>query len=338
MSAIVGSRPGMEDRWNVALHSQGHAAIFAVYDGHGGSQVSTYLMENRSQTILQDPTLLSDPVGALKRSFATCDHAATEENPKRNPLSSSPGPGSTAVVLLILPPRLFVANVGDSRATFVNRDGEIVFETVDQRPTCPTEISRLRDLGGVIRCVNGVTRVSGILAVSRAFGNAGLKQFIKAEPEVTDIDMDKIDTCIVCSDGVTDVVDSPEAVDFLLRSSQRSSAYSSAHAMDPVDQNGRKQEHRWHEKRMSGHFLDGELDKYSAISLLGPNNGRGAAKRLTTLAKTRHSTDNITALLLSVSKRTSAACGYNLRSRQNSPSDKDSNQDMKRSRTDACKT
>lgn len=41
VSATVGNRLGMEDRWNVALHSQGHAAIFAVYDGHGGCQVST---------------------------------------------------------------------------------------------------------------------------------------------------------------------------------------------------------------------------------------------------------------------------------------------------------
>ena len=47
-------------------------------------------------------------------------------------------------------------------------------------------------LGGTVRNVDGVQRTAGILAVSRAFGNAGIKQCVKAEPEVTELDLAQV--------------------------------------------------------------------------------------------------------------------------------------------------
>ena len=66
-STVQGDRQTMEDRWNVSLHEDGRAAVFAIFDGHGGAQVSSYLMENLSQKILRDRELKADPVGVLKR-------------------------------------------------------------------------------------------------------------------------------------------------------------------------------------------------------------------------------------------------------------------------------
>ena len=65
VSTVKGVRQTMEDRWNVALHKNGNAAVFAVFDGHGGAQVSNYLMENLSRKVFQDRELDSDPVLSL---------------------------------------------------------------------------------------------------------------------------------------------------------------------------------------------------------------------------------------------------------------------------------
>eukprot|EP00227_Mantoniella_beaufortii_P017629 CAMPEP_0197586666 /NCGR_PEP_ID=MMETSP1326-20131121/8565_1 /TAXON_ID=1155430 /ORGANISM="Genus nov. species nov., Strain RCC2288" /LENGTH=290 /DNA_ID=CAMNT_0043151317 /DNA_START=511 /DNA_END=1380 /DNA_ORIENTATION=+ len=214
VSAIKGMRPGMEDRWNVAVHERGHAAVMAVYDGHGGPQVSTYLMENLSAAVFADPQLEADPPAVLKRACASCDDAIVKEHPgSKFGMLGNPGPGSTAIVVLMLPPRMFVANVGDSRAIAADREGAIVWQSVDQRPDRPEERSRIMRLGGLVRNVDGVHRAAGILAVSRAFGNAGIKHCIKAEPEVTELDLAAVDTFILCSDGLTDVVDAAKAVE-----------------------------------------------------------------------------------------------------------------------------
>jgi hypothetical protein len=44
--------------------------------------------------------------------------------------------------------------------------------------------------------------------VSRAFGNAGIKQFLSVEPEVYVVDLETVDSLILCSDGLTDVMGS----------------------------------------------------------------------------------------------------------------------------------
>jgi hypothetical protein len=50
VSAVKGVRPRMEDRWNVAVHERGHAAVMAVYDGHGGPQAGPYTRSVRVVT------------------------------------------------------------------------------------------------------------------------------------------------------------------------------------------------------------------------------------------------------------------------------------------------
>ena len=121
----------------------------------------------------------------------------------------SPGPGSTAILALMMPPNMYIANVGDSRATALNARGEVVYESRYQRPNVPEERERIvKDGGFVKRGRDVVLRTGGILAVSRAFGNAGIKQFVSVEPEVSVVNLDGVDSLILCSDGLTDVMGS----------------------------------------------------------------------------------------------------------------------------------
>lgn len=59
----------------------------------------------------------------------------------------------------------------------------------------------------------GTWRVGGVLAMSRAFGNRLLKQFVVAEPEIQEQEIDdEADFLILASDGLWDVVPNEDAV------------------------------------------------------------------------------------------------------------------------------
>jgi protein phosphatase 1L len=286
VSAIKGVRPNMEDRWNVAVRPDGAAAVLAVYDGHGGERVSHYLMSSLSAHVLADEHLETDPEGALRRACASCDERSVLDSPGVNPSAPpgfgrprGPGAGSTAVIALLLPPRMFVANVGDSRAIAADAAGEIFFQSVDQRPSLPEERARVLELGGTVRVVAGVARAAGVLAVSRAFGNAGLKQFVRADPEVTEVDLSRLDTCILCSDGLTDVVDAAKAMETARGDAARRGTPSPS------------------TRRRGGG--DRRASVASEDSTMEPNawgGKRRVANALTSLAKMRQSMDNICVL------------------------------------------
>lgn len=60
----------------------------------------------------------------------------------------------------------------------------------------------------MVQCLNGVYRVDGSLAVSRAIGNCDIKNYIIAEPEVTHHNLsDQDDLLILTSDGLMRVYD-----------------------------------------------------------------------------------------------------------------------------------
>lgn len=296
-STVQGDRQTMEDRWNVSLHEDGRAAVFAIFDGHGGAQVSSYLMENLSQKILRDRELKADPVGVLKRSFGACDDEIVTKHEESNP-KRYPGPGSTAVVVLVMPPKAFVAHVGDSRAIFVNSEGQIIFQTKDQRPDCPLEHSRILKLGGTVRTVRGVVRASGILAVSRAFGNGGIKYCIKADPDVKEINLSDISSFVLCSDGLTDVVSSTKIAE-LLSGTRRSLSIRSTERTDTCDGHQGKKNTRSSKRTQAGELKSTEVSQDLNMNL-ACSNVRRIANALTGLAKQRQSTDNISVVVLNV--------------------------------------
>lgn len=266
--AIRGERPHMEDRWCAVLDETKDAFVLGVFDGHGGAAVSAHLSRELAREVLADEALREDPASALKRAFKRVDDVVCAQNPGRmKGMYGNPGPGSTAIVALIMPPVMYVANVGDSRATALDDRGRVTFESVDQRPTLAEEKDRITGYGGFVkRGRDGVLRTGGILAVSRAFGNAGIKRFLSVEPEVTKVDLDSFDSLILCSDGLTDVMGSK------LASETMRAAPIGTLAPSP-----------------------------------SPVRTRRVANSLVTLARVRQSKDNISAVVLQVRRAASIA-------------------------------
>ena len=66
--------------------------------------------------------------------------------------------------------------------------------------------------GGYIHCCNGVWRVQGSLAVSRAIGDMHLKEWIISEPEIQKLHLTSdCEFLIMASDGLWDKVNTFES-------------------------------------------------------------------------------------------------------------------------------
>lgn len=118
--------------------------------------------------------------------------------------------GSTAVVAVVTPDKIIVANCGDSRAILC-RNGKAIPLSNDQKPDRPDELNRIQEAGGRVIYWDG-PRVSGVLAMSRAIGDNYLKPYVICEPEVTITDRTSEDDCLIlASDGLWDVVSNDTA-------------------------------------------------------------------------------------------------------------------------------
>ncbi|RZC56664.1 hypothetical protein C5167_015510 [Papaver somniferum] len=119
--------------------------------------------------------------------------------------------GSTASTAILVGDRLLVANVGDSRAV-ICRGGNAIAVSRDHKPDQTDERQRIEDAGGFVMWA-GTWRVGGVLAVSRAFGDRLLKQYVVADPEIQEEVVDSsLEFLILASDGLWDVVTNEEAV------------------------------------------------------------------------------------------------------------------------------
>ncbi|GAX74134.1 hypothetical protein CEUSTIGMA_g1583.t1 [Chlamydomonas eustigma] len=188
-----------EDRFDVQTVSEakvGELGSFAgVYDGHGGSATADWLREKLfpiiqarwrggreiedviTEAYLQaDKTLLA-PTGFMgmgergmggSKCGATAVTAALYQN----------GTEGT---------KLVTANVGDARILLIKSQGqEPVQLTVDHVPDSEAERLRIEKFNPnpkmpLVRYVGGTWRVGGLLALSRAFGDAYLKGSLQFE-------------------------------------------------------------------------------------------------------------------------------------------------------------
>ncbi|PWA89569.1 protein phosphatase 2C family protein [Artemisia annua] len=125
--------------------------------------------------------------------------------------------GSTSVTaVLINGQRLWVANLGDSRAV-LSKGGEAIQMSTDHEPS--TERVSIEHKGGFVSNMPGdVPRVNGQLAVSRAFGDKSLKSHLRSDPAIHDTTVDnKTDLLVLASDGLWKVMDNQEVVDIARR-------------------------------------------------------------------------------------------------------------------------
>lgn len=201
----------MED-YHVAkfVHDCGkELGLFAIYDGHLGHNVPAYLQKHLFSNILNEDDFWTDTQRAIFKAYEKTDQAILDDpNLGRG--------GSTAVTAIIKDMRLWVANLGDSRAVLSQR-GEAIQLSVDHEP----EIERgsIEDRGGFVSNMPGdVARVNGQLAVSRAFGDKNLKSHLRSDPDVVNLVIrDDWDLLILASDGLWKVVSNQEAVDIAMK-------------------------------------------------------------------------------------------------------------------------
>jgi len=212
----------MEDEWFV-----GDGGRFAaVFDGHGGGDVSLLLREELFRAFRSELHLLSSEVpstttapvsslvAALRSSFAQIEKKVLAKN-------SLQFQGSTAVAVLLHESdgqrTLVSANLGDSRA-ILSRNGTAVDLTTDHKPNEETEKARILAMGETIEWDHycKVHRVKN-LSLSRAIGDRFAKPIVSAEVEIRRFPLHETDDefVLLASDGLWDVLTSQEVTLFV---------------------------------------------------------------------------------------------------------------------------
>ncbi|XP_042407141.1 probable protein phosphatase 2C 9 [Zingiber officinale] len=182
--------------------------LFAIFDGHLGDSVAAYLQKHLFTNILKEEDFWNNPGEAISKAYEKTDKAILSRS--RPDLGRG---GSTAVTAILIDGRkLWIANVGDSRAVLA-KGGDVIQLSVDHEPN--TERGSIENRGGFVSNMPGdVPRVNGQLAVSRAFGDKSLKSHLSSDPDIRseDVTADS-DLLILASDGLWKVMSNEEAVD-----------------------------------------------------------------------------------------------------------------------------
>mmetsp|Transcript_136631 Transcript_136631/g.237556 ORF Transcript_136631/g.237556 Transcript_136631/m.237556 type:complete len:353 (-) Transcript_136631:155-1213(-) len=225
---MQGWQPTMEDaclaRGSLSEGGQGWAdtALFAVFDGHGGSAASQFCAQHLPTAIQKGQASIHAP--DLHDAFMKVDQmfASTGNDLPPTAPEHPDHVGSTALACLVQHDIIIVANAGDSRAV-LSRNGEAVEMSQDHKPNLPQESDRIKKAGGlVVQRNSGPDLVNGDLAPSRAIGdfrykkNSHLKaskQIVSCEPDIEFHKRQRSNEfMVIASGGVWDALSSQEVV------------------------------------------------------------------------------------------------------------------------------
>ncbi|KVH89884.1 Protein phosphatase 2C [Cynara cardunculus var. scolymus] len=144
-----------------SIQGNPNAHFFGVFDGHGhsGKKCSNFVKNRLLELLCSDDSLLEDPVKAYTSAFCTTNNEL-HDNPEIDDVMS----GTTAITVLVIGDKLFVANVGDSRAVISVKEGDhnrIVAQDLsyDQTPFRNDELERVKDCGARVLSVDQVEGV-----------------------------------------------------------------------------------------------------------------------------------------------------------------------------------
>lgn len=146
-----------QDSYCVRTNLQGNPNVhfFGVFDGHGlcGTQCSTFVKDRLVEILSNDDALLDDPIRAYSNAFL-----ATNEELHTSEIDDSMS-GTTAITALVIGDKLYVANVGDSRAVLAVKEGDQIAAqdlSSDQTPFRNDECERVKLCGARVLSVDQV--------------------------------------------------------------------------------------------------------------------------------------------------------------------------------------
>ncbi|TVU03367.1 hypothetical protein EJB05_51098 [Eragrostis curvula] len=291
--------------------------FFGVFDGHGCSHVATSCGERMHEIVAEEASAAaagssgSDEAArwtdVMEKSYARMDAEAVGSRGNAGPaptcrcemqLPKCDHVGSTAVVAVVGPRHLVVANCGDSRAVLCS-GGVAIPLSSDHKPDRPDELERIHAAGGRVIFWDGA-RVFGMLAMSRAIGDSYLKPYVISDPEVRVVERKdgEDEFLILASDGLNEVACN------VVRACLRSRAPRGGEQSSPTSNLSPRQS-----SGSSGEDEAGPSDGAGAGS--DSDDGVGgedkacadAAILLTKLALARQSADNVSVVVVNLRRR-----------------------------------
>jgi protein phosphatase 2C len=267
------------------------ADFFGVYDGHGGFQVANYCRDRIHLALSEEIEIVKEDFlkGSIgnnwqqmwEKALLNCfvkvnaevggvrvgNHGNADASEGYLEPVATGAVGSTAVVAIVCPTHLIVANCGDSRAVLCRGKAAMPL-SVDHKPDREDERARIEALGGKVFYWQGF-RVSGVLAMSRSIGDNYLEPYVIPDPEMMFVQRTKEDECLIlASDGLWDVMTNEEACDF-----------------------ARKRILIWHKRNMGSNPPEGRGEGIDPAA-------QDAADYLSRLALHRGSGDNISVIVV----------------------------------------
>lgn len=163
--------------------------LSAVFDGHGGSACAEWLQKNFSRYIESAFEGTTSPESSIAEAFLSADRKILAPKSGFLGMVGERGVGgskcgATGAVALVYNDNgtdyLLSANAGDARVVLGKADGSALQLSVDHVPDSEEERLRIESQNPnpnmpLVRYVGGTWRVGGLLALSRAFGDAYMK-------------------------------------------------------------------------------------------------------------------------------------------------------------------
>uniref|UniRef100_A0A0D9XXQ3 protein-serine/threonine phosphatase n=1 Tax=Leersia perrieri TaxID=77586 RepID=A0A0D9XXQ3_9ORYZ len=242
MASRRGVRHAMEDGFGVIAQHKveggSRMAFYGVYDGHGGRAAVDFVADKLGKNVMATVSAASSTTRSMSRHQAGPSSSPSQQRREEDDvtaairaaylttdsefLSQGVRGGACAATALVKDGEVYVSNVGDCRAVLCSRLRGATALTSDHTPARLDERLRIETTGGYVSCGagSGVWRVQDSLAVSRAFGDAAVKQWVTCEPDTIRLTLtaaagDDNDHrfLVLASDGLWCKVSNQEAAD-----------------------------------------------------------------------------------------------------------------------------
>ena len=224
--SLQGKRESNEDQHVHIINLNGEneelnpVNFFGVFDGHGGKAVIKYLKENLPQFFVNKfkKDIYSRSESASKyfiKVYSLLQDKMIQDHPRVVQHC-----GSTACIGIHFKDtdskhKIWLLNVGDSRAIKCNKSNIGEQLTQDHKPNSPDEKNRIEQLGGQIEFDGADWRIKD-LSLSRAFGDLDCTPYVTHLPQIYKYKISSSDKYLIFAcDGLWDVISNQDAVDYI---------------------------------------------------------------------------------------------------------------------------